>query len=70
MHDSVRYPGEEIKNSVFVARQNITQVGTVQDILEGGQDTDPDGGSVVGGNISRADNVSLREQTGIHEKEL
>lgn len=52
MDESVRDPGEEIEDGMFVGGQDVAQVGAVQDVLEGGQDAYPDGGAIIRGNIS------------------
>jgi hypothetical protein len=59
VYNSVRYPRQNVENSVFVCGQDVTQIRTVEDVLEGGQDADPDGGSEFAGNISRRITVSV-----------
>lgn len=48
MDDAVGNPGEEIEDGVFVGGQDVAQVGAVEDILQGGQDADPDSRPIVG----------------------
>jgi hypothetical protein len=50
--DSVGDDSEEVEEGVLVRGEDVAQVGTVEDVLEGGQDTDPDSGAVVAGDIS------------------
>jgi hypothetical protein len=49
---AVGEPGKHIKNGVLVCRQNVAQVGAVQDVLERRENADPDGRAVFGRNIS------------------
>lgn len=42
MADSVGEPGEQVEDGVGVRREDVGQVGAVEDILEGGKDLDPD----------------------------
>jgi hypothetical protein len=54
MYNSVRDPSQEIEDCVFVGRQNVAQVGAIENVLESGEDADPDRRSVVSGNIFAA----------------
>jgi len=53
VYDSVRQPGKDVENGVLVSGQDVAQVGAVEDVLEGGEDADPDSRAVVCGNVSR-----------------
>jgi hypothetical protein len=50
--DSVGYDSEDVEEGVLMCREDVAQVGAVEDVLEGGQDADPDSGAVVAGDIS------------------
>ena len=63
MYDSIGQPGEDIKDCMLVCGQNVAQVGAVEDILESGEDADPDGRAVVGGDVSGAEVSSFCEFT-------
>lgn len=52
VHDAVRQPRENVENRVLVGGENVGKVGTVENILEGGKDSDPDVWSVLIGNKS------------------
>jgi hypothetical protein len=49
---SVGEPRENIEDRVLVGRDNVAEVGAVEDVLEGWEDADPDGRAVFGRNIS------------------
>jgi hypothetical protein len=51
VYDSIRQPREQVKKCVFVCRKDVAQVCAIQDVLERGQNADPDRWPVVGGNI-------------------
>lgn len=42
MNDSIGKPRQDIEDGVFMGGENVGQVGAVEDVLEGGQDADPD----------------------------
>ena len=42
MTDSVREPSEQVEDGMGVRGEDVGQVGAVEDVLEGGQDLDPD----------------------------
>lgn len=42
MGDTVRQPGEDIKDDGLVSRKDVAQVCAVEDVFESGQDADPD----------------------------
>lgn len=42
MAETVGKPGQQIQDGVFVSREDIAQVGAVQNVFEGGEDLDPD----------------------------
>lgn len=52
MHDSVRYPGQNIQSNMLMGGQDVAQIGAVDDIFESREDADPDGRSVVGRYVS------------------
>jgi len=58
MANSIWQPSQKIKYDMFLSGQDITQVGSVEDVLEGGEDFDPDWRSVIAGDESTY--VSLR----------
>lgn len=61
MAESVRDPGEDVENRMGVGGQNVGEVGTVKDVLEGGEDANPDVGAVF--RINEAD-VQLASKLG------
>jgi hypothetical protein len=50
--DSIGYDGKEVEERVFVCGEDVAQIGAVEDVLEGGQNADPDSRTVVTGDIS------------------
>lgn len=42
VYDSVGQPSEDVQDCVLVCGQDVTQVGAVKDVLESGEDADPD----------------------------
>ena len=50
--DAVWEPCKEVKDGVLVSRQDVAEVGAVQNIFEGGQDFDPYGWSIFTGDES------------------
>lgn len=68
MYDSIGQPGEDVKDCVLVCGQNVAQVGAVEDVLESGEDADPDGRAVVGGDVSGAEVSSFCEFTCLIKK--
>lgn len=44
--DAVGQPCEHIQHDVLVGRQDITEICAIEDVLEGGQDANPDGCTV------------------------
>lgn len=42
MADAVGEPGKQVEDGVSVGGEDVGQVGAIQDVLEGGQDLDPD----------------------------
>lgn len=47
VHDAVRQPGEDVENRVLVGGEDVGKVGTVENILERGKNSDPDVWSVL-----------------------
>lgn len=50
--DSIREPGEQIEDRVAVGRENVGQVGSVENVLERREDLDPDVRTVLRGDES------------------
>lgn len=42
MHDTVWQPGQHIKDGVLVSRQDIAEVGTVEDVFKCWENSNPD----------------------------
>lgn len=51
--DAIWQPGQDIKYDGFMCREDITEVGAIKDVFEGGQDAHPDRGSILARNESR-----------------
>lgn len=47
MDDTIGQPGQNIENGVLVSGKNVGQVCAVQNILEGGEDANPNVRTVV-----------------------
>ena len=52
MPDTIWKPGKQIKSSALMLGQNVAQIGSVKNILEGGEDFDPYRRSILGGDES------------------
>jgi hypothetical protein len=52
MDDSVGQPRKQIKNRMLVRRKDVAQVCAVEYVFERGQNADPNGWSIVAGNVS------------------
>lgn len=52
VYDTVGQPGEDVQDCVLVRGEDVAEVGAVEDVLEGGEDADPDGRAVVCGDVS------------------
>jgi hypothetical protein len=52
VYDSVGQPGEDVEDCVLVRGEDVAEVGAVEDVLEGGEDADPDSRAVVCGYVS------------------
>lgn len=50
--DSIGEPGKQVEDGVAVGRENVGQVGSVEDVLERREDLDPDVRTVLGGDES------------------
>lgn len=42
MYDAIRQPGHDAKEGAGVRRKDIAEVGSIEDVLESGQDPNPD----------------------------
>lgn len=60
MTDSIWEPGEEIEGSILMCRQDVAQVGTIEDVFEGREDFNPYGRSIFARNESVGVSVRLR----------
>lgn len=49
MEDAVREPGEKVQKGVGVGGEDIGEVRAVENVLEGGEDADPDVRTDIGG---------------------
>lgn len=52
VEDAIRDPSQNIENCVLVDRDDVANVRTVDDVLEGRKDSDPDLRAPLGGNKS------------------
>ena len=56
MGNAVGKPGEDVENDMLVSREDVAEVGAVEDVFEGGKDADPglgaDGARNESGEIS------------------
>jgi hypothetical protein len=58
MYDTVWQPRQYVEDPVFVLREDVTQVGAIENVLEGRKDLDPDGWSIFTGDESE-NNLSV-----------
>ena len=54
VNDAVGDPGQQVQDDVLVGGHDVAQVGAIEDVLEGREHADPDGGAVVGGDVFAA----------------
>ena len=52
MCNSVRQPSKNIQNNMFIRRENIAKVGTVEYVFKSREHADPDRRPIIAGNES------------------
>lgn len=52
MYDTVWQPRQYVQDPVFVLREDVTQIGAIENVLECRKDLDPDGWSIFAGDES------------------
>lgn len=62
MHDAVGKPSQNIQNRVLVGRENVGQVGAVENVFQGGQDSNPNMRTILGRDKSKQDRAELVTQ--------
>lgn len=62
MHDAVGKPSQNIQNGMLVGRENIGKVGAVENVFQGGQDSNPNMRTIFGRDKSKQDRAELATQ--------
>ena len=57
MADSIGEPGKQVEDGILVRREDIAEIGAIEDVFEGGKYFDPDGWPVFARNESRLDQL-------------
>ncbi len=58
MDDAVRKPCHDVEEGVLMSGENVADVGTIEDVFQSGQDTDPYWRTPTAGNESIGEKIS------------
>lgn len=59
VHDAVGKPSQDIQNGMLVGRENVGKVGTIENVFQGGQNSNPDVRTILGRDKSIQDRTRL-----------
>jgi hypothetical protein len=57
MGDSIWKPCEDVEEGIFVAREDVAEIGTIEDVFQGRENADVDGRTICTVNESRINSV-------------